>query len=444
MQEIFDLGNKHYNEQNYQEAANCFQKICDAIPNNAMIHHNLALCYYQLRDYENALKYFELPANLKSVETLVSRGVIYRDMGRYEEAIQDFAVAITQDPNSAGALSNYGNSLREYNLPLLAIPFLKKAQEVDPDFVNAHLNESISYLSAGDFLNGWKKYEYRWYYEKGHNIKPVLSQPEWRGEDIKDKTILVYAEQGLGDSIQFCRYLPMIAKLAKKVYYASKLPLTEFLQLNYPEVEVIPNTIQPLPYFDYHCALLNLPIIFQTTIDTIPCPDPYLKPVDKYVKSWNKKLKEKTKPRIGLIWRSNGEAWTSRIRNVPLDKLLTIVSDKYEFISLQYEPTPEEIKLLKKHKVKVFKDDLLSGLSSVSGLIANLDLMVTGDTYTAHMAPAMGIQTYVLLADYGVDWRWFIDRDDSPFYKNHVRLFRQPRFNDWDSSIAKVKSELNK
>lgn len=445
MQELFDQGNQAYSEGNYTKAVDCFQTIADAIPNNSIVHHNLALCYYQIGNYELALKYFELPAKEKSVETLVSRGVIYRDIGRYEDAINDFAVALTVNPNSVSALSNYANSLREYNLPLLAIPFLKKAQELDPTFVNAHLNESISYLSAGDFLRGWEKYEYRWFYEKGHNIKPVLNRPEYNGtEDLTNKTILIYAEQGLGDSIQFCRFLPMIKRLANKVYFASKPPLTEFIQYNYPEIEVIQNDINPLPDFDYHCALLKLPVVFNTTIDDIPNSTPYLKPVPKYKSFWNKKLNKKSKPRVGLIWRSNGEAWTSRIRNVPLDKLLTITTNDYEFINLQYEPTESELVLLKNHNVTILDNGLLTGLSSVSGLISNLDLVITGDTYTAHLAPAMGIQTCVLLSKYGVDWRWFTERDDSPFYTTCLKLFRQPKFNDWPSAIESIKTELSK
>lgn len=441
MQEIFDEGNKHYGNGNYVEAAKCFQAVIDVFPDNSIVSHNLALCYYRLGDSEKALKYFELPASIKSVESLISRGVIYRDIGNYDAAINDFADALVEDPNSVGALSNYANSLREYNLPLLAIPFLKRAQKLEPNFVNAHLNESISYLSAGDFTNGWLKYEYRWYYEKGHSIKPQINRPEWSGEDISDKTILIYAEQGLGDSIQFCRYLPLVKARAAKVYFASKPPLVEFIQSNFPDIHVFPNT-GDLPEFDYQCALLRLPTIFQTTIDTIPTRHPYLKALDKDKLVWAKKLEKITKPKVGLIWRSNGEAWTSRIRNVPLETMLKVVSDKFQFINLQYQPTEDEIKLLKKHKVKIFDDKLLTGFSSTSGLVANLDAIVTNDTFTAHLGPAMGIKTHVMLAKYGVDWRWFLDRDDSPFYDDSIKLYRQPKFNDWNSVIESITKNL--
>lgn len=441
MQEIFDEGNKQYSLGNYTEAVRCFKLVIEAFPDNTIVSHNLALSYYRLGDSENALKYFELPAKAKSVEALISRGVIYRDIGRYDDSINDFAEALAEDPNSVGALSNYANSLREYNLPLLSIPFLKRAQKIEPDFVNAHLNESISYLTAGDLLKGWEKYEYRWFYEKGHNIKPYINRPEWQGEDLTNKTILVYAEQGLGDSIQFCRYLPLVKDLAAKVYFASKPPLTEFLQANYPDIHIFPNTAD-LPEFDYHCALLKLPTIFQTTIDTIPMRHPYLKAIGKDKLFWKKKLEKITKPKVGLIWRSNGEAWTSRIRNVPLETMLKVVSDKFQFINLQYQPTEEEIKLLKKFKVKVFDDKLLTGFASTSGLVSNLDAIVTNDTFTAHLGPAMGVKTHVMLAKYGVDWRWFLDRDDSPFYDDSIQLYRQPKFNDWDSVILRINQNL--
>ena len=192
-------------------------------------------------------------------ESLLSRGAAYRNIGMYEEAMADFAKVFLIDPYHAAGYSNYSNSLREFGKPNLAIPFAQVAQQLDPNNKISRLNESIAHLYNSDLLNGWEKYDARWYYETGSSIKPELSGPEYDGsQDLTDKTVLVYCEQGFGDCIQFSRYILLLEKLTNKIVLASKPKLVSLFKFNFPNVSVLSHD-DKIPKYDYHVALLDLP-----------------------------------------------------------------------------------------------------------------------------------------------------------------------------------------
>lgn len=437
----FEQGNIHYMAKEYYEASECYKRFLEQEPNNYIVWHNLGITLCQLGQDEEALKCFELPCQHNYAESWLSRGTALRSLGRYREALITFAHAFALDPKHSTAYSNYGNTLREFGLPELAIPFLKLAQELTPGNVNYELNESVAHLMKGDLIEGWKKYEARWYYQSDVSFKPQLQGPEYNGsQDVTGKTVIVYYEQGFGDSIQFIRFVKVLKDKGAIVVLITKAQLYELFKFNFPDLTVL-NSDDNIPPYHYHVALMDLPKCFNTTIDTIPYPTPYLDVDESMKQSWKKLLGPKTKKRIGLLWSPNKIAFISRFRRIELEQLLTIASDEYEFISLSYEVDENILKTLEKHNVKTFHENL-SGFYNTAGLISQMDLVITIDTVIAHLAGALGVPTWVMLSDYGCDWRWFMNRNDSPFY-NCMKLFRQNGDGKWDSVLENIKISLN-
>jgi hypothetical protein len=435
----FEQGNIHYMAKEYYEASECYRRFLEQEPNNYVVWHNLGIALSQLGKDVEALQCFELPCSHNYVESWLSRGTALRSLGQYREALITFAHTFALDPKHSTAYSNYGNTLREFGLPELAIPFLKIAQELNPGNVNYELNESVSHLMKGNLIEGWKKYEARWYYQSDISLKPQLPGPEYDGsQDIVGKKVLVYYEQGFGDSIQFIRFAKVLSDKGAEVTVITKPQLYDLFKYNLPELTVL-NADAQIPPYHYHVALMDLPKCFNTTIDTIPYPTPYLDVDEGMKQSWKIKLGPKTKKRIGLLWSPNKIAFISRFRRIELEQLLSIASDEYEFVSLSYEVDEKILETLAKYNVKTFHEDL-SGFYNTAGLISQMDLIISIDTVIPHLGGAMGVPTWVMLTDYGCDWRWFMNRDDSPFY-DCVKLFRQTN-GTWDTVLETIKQEL--
>lgn len=441
----FEEGNFHYLNGDYKQARDCYLNALVSNPEDPDINCNLALTYYNLREFNEALKYCTIPANKNFSDSFTTRGAILRTLGNYEDAMADFLKSIKANPNNAAGYSNYGNSLREFGLPMLSIPYFIKAQELDPTNPQFKLNESIAYLLAGDWLNGWEKYEYRWFYESDKNLKPNLVGEEYNGtQDINGSLVLVYTEQGFGDCIQFCRYLPLLQQLGADVIFATRTELVDFMTHNFPTVRIIDNDKNTVPFtYIYHCALLELPKVFNTTVDTVPSYPYYLTSNPSITNHWKQKLIPKTKPRIGIAWNSNQQAWTSRFRQINLEELLSgIHNTDFDWVSLSVTPTDDEIDILAKYKVRDFHNELKT-FADTAGLVDNLDLVITVDTAISHVGGSLGVKTWVMLSDYAVDWRWMLNRTDTPFYPN-VTLYRQDNSNTWKNVLQSINNDLIK
>jgi len=323
----------------------------------------------------------------------------------------------------------------------MAIPFMRIARSLKPNDPNFELNECVCHLMKGDLLAGWELYESRWFFQSEVSMKPNLQGPEYDGsQDINGKVVLVYYEQGFGDNIQFSRYIKLLQEKGAIVKLITKQATFELFRYNFPDVEVL-DSDAPVPGYHYHVAIMALPRCFKTTIDTIPYPTPYLDVDEGLKQSWKTKLGPKTKKRIGLLSSPNKVAYITKFRRIELEKLLSITSDDYEFISLSYEVDDEILASLNKHNVRDFHEEL-TGFYNTAGLISQLDLVITIDTVIPHLSGAMGIPTWVMLSDYGSDWRWFLNRSYSPFY-NCMRLFRQNGDGKWDSVLESIKLALD-
>ena len=320
-----------------------------------------------------------------------------------------------------------GNVLRALNRPAEALDSYAKALALKPDLVEARWHASLALLTVGDFANGWIAHEARRQL-RGVWIEPTFKQPEWRGEDLHGRNILLWTEQGFGDGIQFVRYASLVAQRGGRVSMLCQPEVARLFQSS-PAIEHVFTTPESAVDFDLHAPLLSLPAIFRTTLDTIPAAMPYLFADPALSRKWAGRLQRDRK--IGLAWASFGrERW---IPAEAFDCLATIPD--VTFCSLQKGGGGHRPKL----QMLDFTSDL-NDFAETAALIDQLDLIVTCDTAVAHLAGALNKPTWILLP-YAAPWRWMLDRPDSPWYPS-VRLFRQPRTGDWATVLQAVAHQL--
>jgi tetratricopeptide (TPR) repeat protein len=440
LQTELDLGNQSYINKNYEQAIIHYDRLLAVYPDNFVVSHNKGLALTKLDMLDEAIPCLQLAMNNGYTESWLAYGSIMRNKGQYKDAMASFANAFLIDNEHSGAYSNYGNSLREFGKPEIAIPFFQLATKLNPADMTARLNLSVAYLMSSDLLNGWKYYDARWFYDSDTSFKPTLPGIEYDGtQDISDKVVFVYVEQGLGDCVQFGRYLNLLENQGAHVVFLCRKPLARFFRYNYPNIKIYIENESDLTdlQYHYHVPLMELPKCFNTTIDTIPGVNYSVD--DDIISYWYKRLGPTNKKRIGIVWNSNRKNFINRFKNIELETLLKLKDDNIELISLEYDVSPEQTKLLQDSGVIVYGNEL-GDFYSVAGLMKNLDLVISIDTATVHLSASIGVHTWTLLSDYACDWRWFTNRDDSPFY-SLMKLYRQ-KGKDWEGLIDQVKKDL--
>jgi Tfp pilus assembly protein PilF len=402
-------------------------------------------------------------------------GILLHALGRHDDAVASYARALALEPDHADAHNNLGLSLRDLNRHEESLRCFGLAQAIEPGHVDAHVNEALVRLALGDYAAGWKEYVWRLHAENFSKGKKRPAQPLWLNQwDISGKTILLHGEQGLGDTIQFARFVPRVAALGAKVVLAVQRPLTA-LMASLRGVSVVRGQGDPVPPFDAFCPLPSLPLAFETTLETIPADMPYLSaPADRLAK-WRAALdglahipakwtpvrrqgyapndesrarsdsigteRALARPRIGLMW-TRGAASPQDRRSLPLRLLLPLLElrDDIQFVALQKEVPDGEVAMLQSTGLPNFLGERLADLADTAAIIAMLDLVITIDTSIAHVAGALGKPMWVLLP-FSADWRWLRGRSDSPWYPT-ARLFRQPAPGDWQSVVWQVAAAL--
>ena len=294
-------------------------------------------------------------------------------------------------------------------------------------------------MVLGRFEQGWRQYEWR-----KKRDEPVATrsfpQPLWLGEeDIAGKTLFIWWEQGYGDTIQFCRYAKLVEARGAKVIMSVQQPLRGLLKQISPTIEII-NADEVPADFDYHCPLLSLPLAFGTTLATIPGQQQYLKADEDLRVAWAARLPPKTKPRIGLVWSGRADHKNDRNRSMELQQLLPILGPDADWICLQNEVREKDLAVLRQFGRIAFFGDELRDFSDTAALLDLMDLVVTVDTSVAHLAGAMGKPVWILLP-YNPDWRWLLERDDSPWYPS-ARLFRQQQLGNWAGVVDQAKDQI--
>jgi hypothetical protein len=373
---------------------------------------------------------------------LIAQGNTHREQGLYQDALQCYALAFAQDPDSAAAFNNYGNVQRELGRPDRAVPFLQHAVALEPGNPTAQFNLAVAYLLQGDYARGWPQYESRWSYEHLAGTEPEFPQPRWRGEDIQGKTLLVVGEQGHGDNIQFVRFLynlhVMGARLKLQVT-AGLVPLLESSEI----IEWTGTYGDDAGEFDMWVPIMSIPGVLGITLENLPRPVQYLNARSDLAREWLTRLGPKRRLRVGFSWSGRRDNWLNRYKGVPFREILKMIQahPEYEWINLQIDADPSEEDQLAQAGVTRFPG-AVSGFHDTAALITCLDVVVAVDTAVAHLAAALGRPTWLMLNGYATDWRWLLTREDSPWYST-VRIFRQPEYGAWQPVLDRITQYLS-
>ncbi|HIJ63777.1 MAG TPA: tetratricopeptide repeat protein [Rhodospirillaceae bacterium] len=345
---------------------------------------------------------------------------------------------LAQTPADAGAYANQGTATLDQGRSRDAILLYRRAVTLAPANADANMYAGMAYLRLGGFGTGWDLYDWRLRGGTAVSPQPRFRQPQWDGGEIDGKTILLHYEQGLGDTLQFSRYAPLVARQAK-VVLAVQRPLVKLLRTLPGNIEVIGEG-DPLPPFDLHCPLLSLPRLFRTTARDIPAAGAYLAADPGRLADWTARIAGR-RPRIGLAWSGNPQHVADHRRTVPLSKLLPLIwNSGADWHAVQKDLRPEDRRLVAATPNLTWHGDRLADFQDTAALISALDLVISVDTSVAHLAGALGRPTWLMLP-YAPDWRWLEERDDSPWYAC-FRLFRQARIGDWDEVIAQLAAHL--
>jgi len=438
------------------EAIESSEKALALDPADAKAHTNHGNALLGLGRDDEALASYDEAIALRSdlAQAYSNRANALRNLGRHAEALESCNKALALDPTYSDPLFNRATVLSELGLYDEALYAYSRCLELNPASPEALMNSGLAYLTMGELENGWPLYEARWALKD--SLRVVMprgfAQPQWLGEeDLKGKTILLHSEQGLGDTLQFCRYADLVKALGATVILEVEKPLMAILSTLEGADQVVEKG-GPLPAFDYHCPIMSLPLAFATTHETIPGMVPYFHADPDRVRAWADKLGPKTHLRVGLVW-SGGhradqpELWPLHTRrNIALSRLALLNNPRVEFHSLQKgEPAQSELPALvaagwdgppitdHAHELEDFTD--------TAALIENLDLVIAVDTSTAHLAGALGKPVWILNR-FDTCWRWMLERTDSPWYPT-ARLFRQTAFNDWGPVLDELKTALD-
>jgi tetratricopeptide (TPR) repeat protein len=417
-------------------------KALAVAPDSVEVLNNRGQILIRLNRYDEAIASFDRSLALRpdQPDALCQRGEALAAIDRFHEALADFATALGIDPNCADAHLKRGNALYALNRMDEALGSFTAALAILPESADANFNEALTRLCLGDFRQGWRKYEYRWQRSEYAKDRPTYPRPMWRGEKVLEgKTILLVAEQGLGDTIQFARYAPLVAALGAKVLLGVRPSLTA-LMATVPGVSHVYGGGETLPDFDLYCPLLSLPLAFETRLSTIPSRVPYIRPSEDRIAKWREQLPQSGRLRIGICWAGTGAHLNNRRRSIPIDRFATIMSvPGVDFINLQKEVNESEAAILSEHGVHRLGQEF-ADFADTAAVISMLDLVISVDTSVAHLAGAMAKATAVLLP-FSPDFRWMLDRTDSPWYPT-MRLFRQTSIGDWCGPLDRLAGEL--
>ncbi|MBK8163476.1 MAG: glycosyltransferase family protein [Gammaproteobacteria bacterium] len=458
-----------------QEALAAYERALALKPGYAEAWLNRGNALETLSRTDEALASYERAAALRPELAPVhfNRGNILRKLGRKEEALESYGRVLALKPDYAEAWNNRGNVLRELNCPEAALPDIERALALRPEYADAWLNRgiildvlsrreealdcfrrvialqpdhaeahyciSLQRLLNGDFRQGWAEYEWRWKVADT-GIPPDYPQPLWLGrEDLDGRGILLHAEQGFGDTLQFCRYARLVADRGARVILQVQPSLASLLARLAGPAQIVAQGA-PLPPFDLHCPLMSLPLALGTDLQSIPAGIPYLSADTAKVAAWRTRLGTGNTPRVGLAWSGRPTHRNDTNRSIRLQELAPLLDAGATFVSLQKEVREEDrASLASMPGIRHF-GDALQDYDDTAALIECLDLVVTVDTSVAHLAGALGKPVWILLPS-NPDWRWLLQREDSPWYPT-ARLFRQARINDWNNPISNVASAL--
>lgn len=438
---LYNRGGAHMALGQHEQAVSTYESALALDPTHVRAHNNLGNALFELGHFSQASDHHDEATRLDAgfLEGWVNAANAMRRLGRYDEALARSARVLERSPDHAEANSCHGATLAAMGQEAEALQYYQRALQLQPTLAEATWNEALALLSRGHFREGWPRYESRWKVKSLKLTRYGGDQAPWLGqESLQGKVILLHAEQGYGDSIQFCRYAPLVAQRGARVVLGVPSALRT-LMLTLEGVESVVAQV-PLPRYDFHCPLLSLPLASGTELHTIPAAVPYLRADIATQAVWAQRLGARSAPRVGLVWSGRPTHTNDANRTIPLRELLPLTECDVQCVSLQKEVRDTDIAMLSALPKLHRSGEVLVDFADAAALIAELDLVITVDTAMAHLAGALGKPVWILLP-HVADWRWLQERDDSPWYPT-AKLFRQPVPRDWRSVIERVESEL--
>jgi Flp pilus assembly protein TadD len=436
------LGSLYADTGQLSAAADLITRAIQINPNIAQYHANLGAIHARNKKFPEAAIALQRAIQLdpNSAAAHYNLGGVYLAQFDFAPAIPAFQAAISLNPNWPDAHNNLGLALRNVAKHHEALASFKRALALKPDYANAHWNLSWTLLLLGDLKPGWLEFEWRTQCPGGTPPRP-FPQPQWRGEDLAGRTILLTAEQGFGDMIQMIRYAPLIAARNAKVIAECPPELATLFQ-SVKGIEQVVTTGQPLPKFNVHCPMMSLPLAFNTTLETIPANVPYLTPPQDKVAAWQNRIGANDKRlRIGLVWAGRPTQQFDRWRSSRLEHFAKLAEIKSaRFFSLQKGPAAAEITGASPELNLTDWSNDLHDFSDTAALIENLDLVIGIESAVTHLAGALAKPVWPILA-HVADWRYLLNRTDSPWYPT-MKLFRQPATGQWQPAIDEVVTAL--
>jgi tetratricopeptide (TPR) repeat protein len=439
-----NLGNAMKDQGNLDEAVACYRRALHLKPDFAEAHNNLGIAFRNQGKLDEAVACYRRALELKPdyAEAHNNLGIALGDQGKRDEAITCYHRALELKPDYAEAHSNLGIALGDEGKRDEASVCYRRALELKPDYADAHWNQSFISLATGKFERGWAEYEWRW--RTSHCQPRGFSQPFWDGLPLQGRVILLHAEQGLGDTIQFVRYVAPVKQRGGVVIVECPGPLLSLLT-SHAGIDRLVRWGNELPAFDVQSPLLSLPGIFHTSLETIPAEVPYLFADPGLVGHWRQELGGIAGFKIGIAWQGSPKYRSDRDRSIPVSCFEPLARcPGVRLLSLQKGAGAEQLQQVTDRFPVI---DLGSRLDEASGafmdtaaVMMSLDLVITSDTSIAHLAGALGVPVWVALP-FVPDWRWLLDRSDSPWYPT-MRLFRQERRGDWQTVFQRIEVAL--
>jgi Flp pilus assembly protein TadD len=473
--EILQSALEHQQAERLEEAEALYREVLARDPENADALHLLGVLACQSRRHELALAWIARAIALNPSASFYHNnlGNVLQELGRFEEAILCYQEALRLEPDYAEACSNLGNALTRLRRYEEAVASALEALRLKPDYaaaytnlgctlqalgrveeavachqealrlqsdhVDAHMNLAAALLLLGDFERGWEEHEWRW--KKKESPPRGFPQPLWDGSPLAGRKILLYAEQGLGDTIQYARYVALVRRKGASAVAVECQPRLAPLLETVRGVDLVIPAGSPLPDFDVHAPLLSLPRILRTTLETVPAEVPYLSAEPARVETWGHRMAEAHGLRVGLAWGGNPDYKNDRNRSIPLEALAPLAGvPNVDFFSLQRGPAAAQLRSPPEGFRITNLEEEASQVTDTVAAILNLDLVISVDTMVAHLAGALGRPLWILLP-FAPDCRWLLHRNDSPWYPT-ARLYRQPRPDNWQAVIAEVKEAL--
>jgi tetratricopeptide (TPR) repeat protein len=438
-----NLGNALSGMGRYKDAIVSYERALEIEYNSSAARHNLGNALLSLREYDRAEECFRclLQPDSGVAEHHNSLGNALVQQRRHLDAEACYRAALNLRPDYAAAHTNLANALLALGRREEMEGHYRRSLELDPKSPGTQYNLALACLREGNFREGWQRHEWRWKFRELSLRPRKFNQPQWEGQQLNGETVLLHAEQGLGDTIQFIRYLPLVAaRGARVILEVQPQLLTLFHSATCSALVCARGTA--LPDFAYHLPLMSLPLVFDTGIDTIPPKSPYL-----HVEESSVEMARQAHPRrgpnlrVGLVWAGNPRFRGDQLRSIKLESLLPLSEvEGVDFFSLQFGAPVEQMNPLQTQFPLIDACSKSKDFCETAALVATLDLVISVDTAIAHLAGAMGLPVWVLLP-YLADWRWLDRREDSPWYPT-ARLFRQPSPGDWHTVAERVRDAL--